>query len=198
MPLRDITYLAKGKRGIASTAKLGTKTVLVKERNPAASVDTIAHEARILRVVNAHGIGPQLIRREPARLVREYVKGEQIAPWTRNATPRAIRAMLARLLDQCRTLDTIHIDKQEMTRPYKHVLITRNVPTQIDFDRARESPRPRNVTQLCQFLTAGRYAHLLAQRGIQIDKERLLAAAKTYKNSYANKDYDRIRAIIKG
>ena len=46
------------------------------------------------------------------------------------------------------------------------MLIARGIPTQIDYDRARESPRPHNVTQLCQFLTAGRYAHLLAERDI--------------------------------
>ena len=198
MPLRDITYLAKGKRGIASTARLGTRIVLVKERNPRASVDTIAHEARILGIVNSHGIGPRLVRHEPTRLIREYVTGVGIEEWTRRATPRATRAMLTRLLDQCRTLDTIRIDKREMTRPYKHVLIARGIPTQIDYDRARESPRPHNVTQLCQFLTAGRYAHLLAERGVNIDKERLLSAAKTYKKTYANEDYDRIRAIING
>jgi len=198
LALRDITYLARGKRGIASTARLGNRLVLVKERNPRAAVDTVAHEARILARINAHGMGPRLIRHGQGRLVREYVTGTLIEPWTASARPAAIRRVLAEFLDQCRVLDTIGIDKAELTRPYKHLLIRRGHPAQIDYDRARDSLRPRNVTQACQFLTSGRYAHLLAARGVLFPKATIIAAARTYKNGYAPQAYTRLRALVRG
>lgn len=198
LTLRDLTYLARGKRGIASTARLGRRLVLVKERNPRSVVDTVAQEARILARINAHGLGPRLIRHEPGRLVREYVDGALIEAWTATATPALIRRVLAEFLDQCRTLDTIGIDKAELTRPFKHLLIRRGHPVQIDYDRARESQRPRNVTQACQFLTSGRYAHVLASRGVVFPKETIIDAARTYKNEYAARDYARLRALVRG
>ncbi len=198
LALRDVTYLAKGTRGIASTAKLGRRTVLLKERNPASSVDTIAHEAQMLAIVNKAGIGPALIRAEPGKLIRAFVKGEEIMDWTQRAKPAAIRAMLAALLDQCRALDRIGVNKTEMTRPYKHVLVHRNRPTQIDFDRSRRSPKPQNVTQLCQFMTSGRYAYLLRARDVVIDGTLLIDAARNYKKAYAQREYERIRSLVRG
>lgn len=195
--LRDITYLAKGTRGIASTAKLARRTVLIKERNPASAVDTIAHEAQMLAIVNKVGIGPKLIRAEPGRLIREFVKGEEIMDWTKHTRPAAIRTMLAELLDQCRELDRIGVNKTEMTRPYKHVLVYRHHPTQIDFDRSRRSPKPQNVTQLCQFMTSGRYAYLLRDCGVHLNASSLIDAARNYKKAYAQREYERIRSLVK-
>ena len=198
LALRNLRYLARGKRGIASTARLGRTLVLVKERNPRSVVDTVAHEARILARINAHGLGPRLIRHEPGRLVREYVDGTLIEAWTAMARPVAIRCVLAEFLEKCRTLDTIGIDKAELTRPFKHLLICRGHPVQIDYDRARESQRPRNVTQACQFLTSGRYAHLLASCGVVFHKSAIIDAARTYKKEYAARDYARLRALVGG
>ncbi len=196
MQLTNKTYLAKGKRGIVSTATVSGRRVVVKEPNPAASTNTIEREARMLKRVNRLGIGPELLGIVDGCLVMEYVDGEEILRWARHSTKERIKRLLRELLDQCRRLDLEGISKREMTRPYKHVLVSRGRPVQIDFDRASDDARPRNVTQLCQWLTSNRMSSLLRERGCVLPPEAVRSCAKTYKQTYSDAAYRAIVALL--
>ena len=196
--LTDKAFLARGKRGFAYTAKLDGRTVLVKERNPRSDVDTIAHEGRMLERLNREGIGPLFIALQDDALIREYVDGPEIEDWIRGegTDKRSITRVLLGILEQCRTMDRVGIDKLEMTHPQKHILVREGTPVMIDFERARESGRPKNVTQVCSWLTSGRMRQLLAPKGIAIDREAMLSHARAYKRSYNEPSYRRIKEMI--
>jgi putative serine/threonine protein kinase len=195
--LTEKTYLAKGKRGIAYTAKLDGRTVLVKERNPKADVDTIAHEARMLQLLNKHGIGPLFIALQDDALIREFIDGEEVEDWIPHSSPSAIKNALLDVLHQCRSMDLLGIDKLEMTHPQKHILLRDNKPIMIDFDRSRETKKPKNVTQACSWLSSGRMRQLLEPKGISIDREATLAHAKSYKQTYDAQSFERICEMIR-
>lgn len=195
--LKEKTYLARGKRGITYTAKLDGTTVLVKERNPKADVDTVENEAKMLQLLNKHGIGPSYIAYQNGALIREYIDGEEIEDWIPGASKQAIKRVLLDALQQCRTMDLAGIDKLEMTHPQKHVLVIKGRPVMIDFERSRRTARPKNVTQACQWISSARTGALLEPKGITIDRPAMLAHAKTYKKTYDEPSFERIKEAIR-
>lgn len=188
------TYYARGKRGLAYIAEVDGRKVLIKEPNPAARVNTIAHEEEMLRLVNAIGVGPRLIWRQEDSLVMEFIEGEKIMDWAAHASPQALAGVVRALLEQCRRLDLAGINKAEMNHPEKHVLVRDGSPVQIDFDRARRMRRPKNVTQLCQWLANSAFAQLLRRNGLAADPQAILDAAQRYKSGYDAAAFDAVLA----
>ena len=194
MKLGKKEYFAKGKRGIVYTALLGRRKVLVKEFNPASAVNTIAHEAEILQMVNRKGIGPMFIALENGALVREFIEGKEVVKWMRSARKPAIKKVVQNILEQCKALDQLGINKMEMTRPHKHILLQKNKPVFIDFDRSRKAEKTKNVTQVCQFFTSAELQTLLAEKDILLSRENMQTLAKEYKQC---RDKKAFQAIVK-
>lgn len=188
----DKTYLAKGKRGIAYTAKLDGKTILIKEKNPTSAVDTLENETRILKLVNTKNIGPTFIARTPTQIIREFVDGPEIIDWIKTATKSQIKKCLIEIIHQCRQMDILGINKLEMTHPHKHILITKGKPVMIDFDRSKMTARPKNITQVLQWITNKELELILSEKGIMLPREILLEHAKHYKQTYSKVIYEHI------
>ena len=189
-------YFAKGKRGIVYISSLNGKKVLIKEFNPSASVNTIAHEAQMLQLVNKQQIGPIFIKMQDGALVREFIDGEEIVDWIAEAGKSMIKKVLLHILDQCRTLDTMKINKLEMTHPHKHILVRKSIPIFIDFDRAKFTQKPKNVTQVIQWFTGKELSTPLQAKGIHISREKMLSLAKQYKGSYDAIAYRQMQELI--
>jgi predicted Ser/Thr protein kinase len=199
--IENASYLARGKRGIAYTALMNGKTVLLKVVNPDSSVNTINHEAEMLKLVNAKGVGPLFMEVRDGTLIREFVDGPEVLDWIAGAQKPAIKRVLAEVVRQCRLLDELGINKLEMTHPHKHILITKDhagkdVPVFIDFDRARRVQNPKNVTQVCQWLTNRELSSILAAKGILLQREAILEHAKAYKRGYSRIPYEHILEVI--
>ncbi|MDD9953128.1 MAG: methylated-DNA--[protein]-cysteine S-methyltransferase [Candidatus Woesearchaeota archaeon] len=196
MALTNKTYYAKGKRGIVYTADYNGKNVIVKEPNPNADVNTIEHEATILQLVNTQNIGPTYIGMENGALIAAFIDGMYIKEWIAHAPPKEIVVLLKKILAQCRVLDELGISKLEMTRPHKHIIVRANEPIQIDFDRATKTTKPKNVTQLCQWLTGSTMRPVLEAKGIFLPRQQLLDHAKTYKDTYTQEAYMQLAQLI--
>ncbi len=196
--LKEREFYAKGKRGLTYKAKLDGKTVLVKEKNPDSVVNTLSNEAKMLLKVNKKGIGPKLILYERNRIVMEFVEGLEFLGWAEKQNSDSIINALVDILNQCRALDKMGISKKEMTRPYKHILMSCHGPVQIDFERATETEKPKNVTQLSQWLISGRLNETLKHKGIQFDKEKIRVLAKQYKEDFSEKSFMCILNEVKG
>ncbi|MBT4857903.1 hypothetical protein HON49_01910 [archaeon] len=83
-----------------------------------------------------------------------------------------------------------------MHHPVKHILIENKNPVQIDFERARHTDQPKNVTQFCDFLISKDMTKLLANKKIKFDSDELINAAKEYKKNYNKKKLKKIKEII--
>lgn len=153
--------IAKGKRGMVAAGVFRGKKIVVKEKNPASKEDTLQFEADVLRRVNALGIGPKFMFFRKGKLGMEFIDGVRIMDFLRSAEPDRCRRVLRDVLEQCFLLDMAGIVKEEMTNPYKHIIVRKGKSVFIDFDRSRIRGRADNVTQVLQFFCSRTMQELL-------------------------------------
>ncbi len=178
--MKELFFFAKGKRGFVFTGLLRKKKVAVKVHNPQSPVlNALAREARMLRFANRLGIGPRLIASGREYVIYQFVEGEQISSKVASLSRNQLRLLIKRIGKQLFVLDKAGIAKEEMSNPYKHIIITSQLkPVLIDFERARKTKTPHNVTQFCSYLL-----HLQAQvkkRGIHFSRKDVIDWAKHY------------------
>ncbi|MEK6874686.1 MAG: HemK2/MTQ2 family protein methyltransferase [Nanoarchaeota archaeon] len=191
----DLEYFKKGTRGMIFTGFWREKNVAVKLTNPASKAfGRLEIEAEWLRKVNKKGIGPRFLASGDGYVISEFIDGVFISDFLEHATTVQVRQVLKMLLDQCRILDKLGVDKEEMHHPYKHVFVTKN-PLKVqllDFERAHATPSPKNVTQCSQFIL-GPLASVLAKHGMVVDIVRIRELARNYKISQTTKDYNLLK-----
>ena len=158
--ITQLQFFDEGWRGTIFTGSLKGRKVAIKTISKTSTAKTMP-EAKWLKLANKHGIGPKLVKSGTGWLAYDFVDGEPIGKWLKHAKPVEIRRVLKDVLNQCFTLDQAGIAKEEMSNPYKHLLVqapmvgrlradTRVV--MIDFERAHTSKRPKNVTQFCSYI----------------------------------------------
>jgi len=183
---------AKGKRGVIYRQG----NVCVKEKNPSSAVDTLANEAKYLKILNKKNIGPRFIKYEKGKLYREFVDGTRISDFfEQEADKKKIIDVIKQVLEQCREMDLLGIDKTELTNPYKDILVTPdNNAVMIDFERCKESKKPKNVTQFLQYIA--RNKPTLEKKGIIVDKEELRRLGGEYKGNMKEKNFSLVLKTI--
>jgi release factor glutamine methyltransferase len=180
LKVKDIRYLASGQRGDIYTGIWRRQKVAIKaERAESKAMNRIGHEAMMLQRVNKRAIGPKFLYSAKGFVIYRFVQGEFIVDYIGHSRKPAILSMLCSVMLQLYALDEMGISKAEMTHPPKHILVQKNVkPVLIDFERARFTQKPDNVTQFCQYLI--RLTPMLRKKKITLNKDKLIAAAKTY------------------
>lgn len=192
------TFLARGKRGIVYTSLVRGKKIAIKEKNPDSTArGRIPNEARYLRLLNKHGIGPRFISLRGNRLSYAFAEGEPIGDFIPHARSNDILSILLNLLHQLFVMDKLGIAKREMGRPWKHIIITTDKkPVLLDFERCYQSRKPKNVTQFCMFLLSPRLQALLKPKGIRISRKKLLAASRDYKHAMSHRTFRKLLSYI--
>ena len=177
-------FKEEGKRGVVY---LVYPFALKVEKRGSKAMYRIAHEGRWLKKVNFYGIGPRLYFPGKKFLLMQYVRGERILDFFKHASLEEKKLVILEVFRQCSVLDKLHIDKQEMHHPLKHILIGKKIIL-IDFERCKFSEKPKNVTQFAQFLS---------QLGFELPRKDFERFLKEYKKSYREEDYMRIRDLIR-
>ncbi len=209
--IEKIGYYAKGKRGLVFTGILDhskfVKThfppkkelikVAIKTKRPESKAENrIENEAYWLKVLNPLGIGPGLFFSAEDYLVAEFLEGELIEDWLAKNEKREIKKVLLQLLEQCRILDELEVNKEELHHPHKHIIVDHlNHPVMIDFERCTKVERPQNVTQFLEFLS--RMEKKLDQKEIKLSRELLKKAAREYKQDFSYPKFEIIVKIIR-
>lgn len=196
--ISSIKKLAKGWRGIVYSAILGRKRIAIKIENPdSTAVGRIENEEIMLALVNKKGIGPKLFISENDFFADEFVDGERILVYLSHCSKEEALSVLSKTLGQCFILDKAGISKEEMHHPIKHVIISKNKPVMIDFERAHFAANPSNLTQFCQFICSEPVFSLLLKKGIDFDRQVLLGLCREYKKDYSPASLKRIMRLIK-
>ena len=190
--VRNVAYFTRGKRGLIFTGMYRGKRIAIKIKRPESAAEKrIANEARWLKRLNAHGIGPGLLFAGSGFVAYRFVDGGFLLPWIGRSGKNAVRRVLRALLGQCFVLDRLNVSKEEMHHPTKHIIITkRNEPVLLDFERTHRAKKPQNVTQFVQYLC--RLQPLLARKGFAFTPQALREAARRYKRQ---PDRDRLEAL---
>jgi len=177
--LRDFRFLARGHKGVVYVAEGAAGRVAIKVCRDGGA----RQEERWLRRCNELDIGASLVSAEVDCVVMEYVEGPSIGEALEGAVPPSVLFKALRdLLGQCARLDERGIDKREMNRCQKHVIVSREgKSTLLDFERCQESAKPCNVTGLAQYLTQAWAVGKLRGAGASVDVDAVRAACKDHK-----------------
>ena len=122
-----------------------------------------------------------------------FAAGEPIGAALERATPETRESLRRALLDlvrQCHVLDASGIDKSEMHRCARHVILDGDACTLLDFERCSDSTKPQNVTGIAQYLSQTWAADQLRRANILVDVTAVRAASKAYK--HARSDHARV------
>lgn len=183
-------FLARGKRGEVFLTQYKGKTVVVKQVRPTSqALSTLENEAGWLQRVNIESIGPKFFKLEDGKLFMEYIRGAPIGEYLEQ---HAFTKELAQeILNQCRVLDKLHVNKFEMHHPTKHILIKAGKPSRktvvmIDFERCRWTEKPKNITQFVQFL----------QRYAPFKEKNVNKLLKKYKDDQSEESYERLAQAL--
>lgn len=180
--------LSKGRRGIVYVDQHKGVEIAVKVAKPRSNAfRMLQSEAYWLEKANEKGIGPKFIGLNEKGLLMEFIRGEEFRKWHLNYKgTKAYRDVLKDVLKQCRILDIIGLQKEEMHHPLKHIILTKKSKkwraTLIDFERSRSSLRPSNVTQFCQFLRSLNEKHCSNWKEVLIN----------YKNNPDSKNFEKV------
>jgi putative serine/threonine protein kinase len=184
--IKNIAYLAKGKRGIVYTGILNKQKVSIKTKHPdSRAKDRIKNEIQFLKILNKHKIGPILLKGGKNYLVYKYIEGTLLPEYLKKEKSKEKKKkIITNILKQARILDKLKINKLEFTRPLKHIFIKYPKITMIDFERSYYTEKPKNVTQFCQFLIGSK----LMKNNLKI--------LKSYKKNQTEKNFKEILKLI--
>jgi len=142
---------AKGKRGLIYTFKIGNKIIALKTKNPdSKAINRIENEANFLKLLNKYKIGSKLIDYGKGFITYEFIKGVTLKEFLKDN--KLNKKIILNIKRQCEILDKLKINKEEMHYPVKNIIINKNKPVLIDFERCGYTLRPKNLNQFKQFL----------------------------------------------
>jgi len=198
--IKNVIYFAKGHRGILYMGDYKKKKVVIKtKRKGSEAIGRIENEANYLKMLNQKGIGPKFLYYDMKKdfLVYEYVNGIFFPLFLEHASKKSknqIKKVIRQLFIQCFRMDRMKTNKEEMHHPYKHVLIESKTkkPVLIDFERCHKSIEPVNVTQFSSYIISDFMVNLLKDRGIKVNREKIIAAAKKYKKNISKSNLENI------
>ena len=202
--VQNITYFTKGHRGILYIGDYKKKKVVIKtERKDSDAIGRIENEINYLKILNAKGIGPKLYfyDKKLTYFVYQHIDGEFFPIWLEHAAKKnkaLIKKIIKNVFIQCFRMDKIKANKEEMHHPYKHIIIDKNKkPIMVDFERCHKSIEPKNVTQFSTYMISDFMVNLLKDKGIKVNKEKMIKAAKAYKKKMSKVNLDKIVNLIK-
>ena len=129
-------------------------------------------------------------------LIYKFIDGDFIVDYIKKFNKNQIKKIIKTIFNQLHTLDKLKIDKEEMHRPLKHIIISDNKPYLIDFERTHYVRNPKNVTQFCQFLISGNFTNILRNKDIYIDKNEAIKLAKIYKKNQSFANFKKIMNML--
>lgn len=198
--IKNKKYLAKGKRGEVWVGEYNYKNKIIKiaikkKLKKSEAIGNIENEANFLKILNEHNIGPQLLSSGENWIMYKFVEGELILDHIINNDKKEIKRVLFEIFRQCKLMDELKINKEEMHRPYKHILVDKQI-IMIDFERCRFNKKVHNVTQLIQFITSKKLDNILTKKGFNINIDLIRKNAKEYKKNINDKNYKKIIKCI--
>ena len=187
--IKDLTKIGEGWRGIVYKGEVNSKVLAFKVIKEQSLQYLIEKESHILKIVNPYGIGGKLEIAGNDFFAYRYIDGFHL---NKVINKKNYKDILLQLFIQARILDKLKISKDELHRPFKNVLVDKDLKVHlIDFERSKFSDYPQNVTQLIQFvITSGSYLFS------DIDKDKIIEVAKIYKRSQTEKNLERILSYL--
>jgi len=196
--IKNINYFSKGKRGFDFTGNYKNKKIAIKIKNPESkAILRINNEIEYLKILNIKNIGPKLLFYDKEYLIYEFIDGSFIIDYLKNNKKDNIKKIIKKIMGQMFVMDKLKMNKEEMSHPQKHIIIDKkNKPVLLDFERCRYTIKPGNVTQFCDFLISNNIIKIFKNNKIDINKNKIINAAKQYKKQQNKNNFNNILKLI--
>lgn len=193
--VKHISYLAKGHRGVVYKGSYKGKTVAIKVQ----ASTYVKKEVAALKKLNPHGIGPKLLKAADTYFIMQFIDGIKFYEYIGKAEDKTqVKRVLKDVFYQCYQLDTLGMTKEEMHHPHKHVIVTaKDDAVMIDFEKCKQTPSPKNVTQFCQCINSTNMLVILRSKDIFVQQDKLRKLARVYKGSMTEKNLEKILKEIR-
>ncbi len=196
--VKKIHKFAKGKRGMIYLGHWKGKKIAVKaQRKDVVAKNRINIEIDMIKRLNKYNIGPKLLFYGKDWFAYEFVEGDYSLDFfeKHKNNKKTVMKTIKSIFDQCYKLDLLDINKEEMHRPIKNLIITKKGPVFIDFERAHFTQDPKNVTQFVQFVIS--LSKTVLKGRIKVDMNRIIELSKIYKRNINKTNYNKIINSIK-
>ena len=118
--------IGKGKRGIVRLGEYRGKRCAVKIPNPKSdAINRLETESYWLKLLNERGIGPKLYSSDENSISMEYLDGMHLCDYLIEGSK--IESVLREILKQCRVMDKLKVNKFEMHRITKNVIVVKEI-----------------------------------------------------------------------
>jgi len=204
-----LNYFAKGRRGFIFKGTYNGMIVALKIRNKESkAIGRLENEAKWLDELRETGMCPKLLFSSEHYLCYEFVEGEFLPEFLGREKKEYCLEVLHTILGYCRLLDRLGVNKEEMTRPIKHVLISIGTGkrswtlkkestvtvTMIDFERCAYKKSPNNVSQFVQYLNKDVVKEML--KGKVKISSKILEASRDYKKSMDDEGFEKVKGCV--
>jgi putative serine/threonine protein kinase len=191
----SLGILGLGTVSLVLKGKVAGRVVALKIRRRDANRPSMKSEFELTRFANRVGVGAQVYAQTRDLLVMEFIDSQELHDWFRSLSGRGrrdtARGMAHRVLNQCRTLDLVHLDHGELSDLRKHVVVTKNSPVMLDFESASRNRAPRNVTSAAQSLfVGGRMAPFVRRLLGSSERKRIIEQLHDYKKDQSDLNYE--------
>ena len=199
--MNAISMLGKGYAGVVVLGKMGRKKVAVKIRRNDSPRKNLEKEAKLLKIINKHKIGPKLIASSKNFLVMEYLDGEKIGDWVdglkKNGKSSQLKLVIKKVLEDCYSLDRIGLDHGELSNLSKHVIIGKKT-TIIDFESSSMDRKVSNVTSATQAFCIGSRISKIMGRVYKIPKkQKMITVLRRYKHEGTRESFEDLLTVLK-
>lgn len=172
----DLKYLSSGKHSVVYQGKYKLKSVVIK----VGKEQDLDIEKMYLEKLQKEKFVPRFYFSGKGYVVREKVEGELIGDFLNRAKTKEIELVLNKILEVTCKMDTLGVNKKEMTNPYKHIyIINKNGDYEIkmiDYERCIFTEKPKNTTQFLQYLRKN--IELLKSKKIVLSEEKIFEVSK--------------------
>ena len=192
----NLPVLGKGNVGIVVAAYRYGQRLALKIRRMDADRADLFHEAKMLTMANAAGVGPALVEAGKNFLLMQLVEGDFLPEWLQATSDKTImRQVLGELIEECWKLDLAGVDHGELSKAPKHVIIdVYGQPWIVDFETSSEKRKTANVAAICQYLLMS--GGPVSKRAVEIlgdrDRDGIVKALRHYKKEKTRDSIDQL------
>lgn len=141
-------YLVKNNKGKSYALKI--------EKEKSTRFRMAERETENLKLANSVCVGPELIGFDLGKriILMEFIEGKTFSEWLFKESPsrKVLKKFIEELLSQARKLDGIKLDHGQLAGKGKNILVIKNSPVIIDFEKASCNRKCHNFNQLHSFL----------------------------------------------
>ena len=200
LQIEKCRILGKGYVGMVVLAKNNSGVYALKIRRVDSPRKNMTNEAKLLKAANKLDIGPKFVKNSKNFLIMEYIEGEKIIDWAQKPETKSqeIRSVLNNVLRECYLLDDAGLDHGELSTIDKHVIVSKNRNTIIDFESSSLDRKPSNVTGASQAILIGTGLAKIIQKKIKLPpKEKIIDLIRQYKKNPTLENFEKITIGLK-